>query len=263
MNRIESQQRWSACINKPVSGLGATKATLRRFLRSIDCVGWSRREESGRIDRRALTRFAVGDANIFSRREYAEAETSAVSILVDVSSSTNYMIDYSKNIRRCEVFQEIAIHLSKLISDAGCSVAVTGFSGSRIDTSNGAEDHVSFTALKDWGESISQAAPAIASITDITGGGTPEYHSIRLAIEEVSKRPEHRKVLFILTDADDFDFNGAQYLGKVAEKLGVVIVAIGCGDADITKCFTNAARVTNAADVFTASFNNLLRSLRK
>jgi hypothetical protein len=44
-----------------IDNLGATRANLLKLLRSIDTVGWSRREESGRLDRRAFGRFACGD----------------------------------------------------------------------------------------------------------------------------------------------------------------------------------------------------------
>ena len=156
-------ESFATVLRQQHAGIGSAKAALRRFLKSVDTVGWSRREESGRIDRRALTRFATGDANIFSRREVAECETSAVSILVDLSTSTDDPVSYTSSVRRSWVFRDIAVHLSKLISDVGCTVAVNGFYGSKKRDNIGLQERVTFVELKAFGESITAAAPAIAA----------------------------------------------------------------------------------------------------
>ena len=131
-DKTACQEKYRAILATPIAGIGATKVALRRFLQSTDSVGWSRREEAGRLDRRALTRYALGDAAIFSRREYTEAETSAVSILIDVSGSTNFPVNRAApEVRRIDVFSEVAVHLTKLISDCGASIEVNCFSGGR------------------------------------------------------------------------------------------------------------------------------------
>ena len=257
------QEKYRVILATPIAGIGATKVALRRFLQSVDSVGWSRREEAGRLDRRALTRYALGDAAIFSRREYTEAETSAVSILIDVSGSTNFPVNYATpEVRRIEVFSEVAVHLTKLISDCGASVEVNCFSGGRKDLDSGTVESVHFVNVKAYGESITNAAPALAAITQLVSGATPDYSALRLSIEAVAKRPEQRKILFVITDADSYQIEHIQHLDAVAKKLGVVIVAIGVGGADVTKCFTNAASVQTTAEVFTQSFNKLLNSLK-
>lgn len=256
-------ESFATVLQQQHAGIGSAKAALRRFLKSVDTVGWSRREESGRIDRRALTRFATGDANIFSRREVAECETSAVSILVDLSGSTDEPVRLGSSTKRSWVFRDIAVHLSKLISDVGCTVAVNGFYGTKKRDNIGLQERVIFTELKGFGESITAAAPAIAAIPQLVAGSTPEFNSIKIAIEQVAARPERRKVLFILTDADAFNLEAVKHLDEVAKKLGVVVVAIGCGNAPIEQCFTNSARVNTASELFTSSFTKLLHSLKE
>jgi len=257
------QNKYRSILATPIAGIGATKVALRRFLQSVDSVGWSRREEAGRLDRRALTRYALGDAAIFSRREYTEAQTSAVSILIDVSGSTSYLVNAAvPDVTRIEVFAEVAVHLTKLISDCGASVEVNCFSGGRKENGNDVIESVHFVNVKAYGESIASAAPALAAITQLVSGATPDYSALRLSIEAVAKRPEQRKILFLITDADSYQIEHIQHLDAVAKKLGVVIVAIGVGGADVTKCFTNAASVQTTAEVFTQSFNKLLNSLK-
>lgn len=262
--KAAAQDQYRQILAKPIAGIGATKVALRRFLKSIDLVGWSRREESGRLDRRALTRYALGDAAIFSRRERTDAETSAVSILIDVSGSTaNEVSKAQPEVLRIQVFAEVAVHLTKLISDCGTSVEVNGFSGSRrVDERGDLSETVEFFKVKGYNESQASAAPALASIPALLSGSTPDYSALRLSIEALDKRTENRKILFVITDADDYQIKEIKHLDGVAKKLGIIIVAIGVGTADITKCFTNAASVTSAAEVFTQSFNKLLNSLK-
>jgi cobalamin biosynthesis protein CobT len=119
MSVIRFQESLNALDN-----LGATRANLLKLLRSIDTVGWNRREETGRLDRRAFGRFATGEVNIFSRRDYTEAERAAVEVLVDCSSS----------MRGREILeaQHIAINLGNLFDKAKVSFQVDGFrSGGR------------------------------------------------------------------------------------------------------------------------------------
>ena len=86
-SKSECEINFSAKYNNQPSGLGATRASLLRLLRSLDLVGWSTHEESGRLDRKAFTRFAVGSTAVFSKRQHIEAERSAVSVLIDCSGS--------------------------------------------------------------------------------------------------------------------------------------------------------------------------------
>lgn len=74
INKSDGEQRFARDLANAPQGIGATRTNLQRLLHSLDFVGWSTNEESGRLDRRALTRFATGSANIFSRRQYIEAE---------------------------------------------------------------------------------------------------------------------------------------------------------------------------------------------
>lgn len=257
------QQGYSQILSEIPAGIGATKVALRRFLKSIDQVGWSRHEESGRVDRRALFRYAAGAENIFSRRHRKEAEKSAVSILVDVSGSTAHKI-HNDQTRRIEAFSNITIHLSKLLNECGAEVCINAFHGSRNmdEITRDIKEKVTFIEVKKFGESLIKIAPSIYGIRHMAAAATPDYSAMRLQIEELASRREHRKVLFVVTDAEHFNQLGITHLEKLAKKLGIVIVAIGCGGQDVSRIFTNAAQVNSAAELFTQSFNKLLHSLR-
>ena len=87
LNKTECENNFSAQFNTQTSGLGATRANILRLLRSVDLVGWSTHEESGKVDRKAFTRFACGSTAVFSKRQHVDAVKSSVSILIDCSGS--------------------------------------------------------------------------------------------------------------------------------------------------------------------------------
>ena len=251
--------------NKP-SGLGVTSNNLRKLLKSLDFVGWSSREESGRLDRRALTRFAAGSNNIFSRRELVEAETSAISILIDCSGSMNDLYkDGGKKVSRIDTAQAVAIHLSKVLQQARVPFAVTGFKGSLPAILEGGTvvETPHLIDFKPWGVSPQRATTALGCINQCAGSCTPDYSAIAVQLEDLHRRPEGRKILFLLTDAQGYVKDHLVHLQTLADKLGIVIIAIGIATEEVTKVFVNATCVRDVSQLAEKSFNALLTTVRK
>lgn len=264
MYRADAENRYKDVAGTAINGIGTTRNNLHRLLRSIDFVGWSSHEESGRLDRRALTRFASGSVNIFSRRTMTEAETSAVSMLIDCSGS---MRD-GGDVRRIDIAQQIAIHLSKLLQQARVPFAVTGFkSGSYEESMVGeslvATERPTFVPFKQWGKSLQSSIAQMGAIHACAGGGTPDYSAAINMINDLNARPETRKILFLLTDADSYYKHHMQHVQKIADKLGITIVAIGIGRTDVQSCFINAVNVRNLDELASTSFNQLLKAVER
>lgn len=250
------------------SGLAATRASLIRLLRSVDVVGWSSHEDSGRLDRKALTRFATGSTTVFKRRQSAEAERSAVSVLVDCSGSMRY-----DGAARIDTAEAVAVQLARILDNANVSFAVTGFNGgdhvqhlreSGANTNRMAvkEEYVNWIPFKTWGESLRKAAPKLGSMYHWVGSSTPDFSALTLAIEDVVRQPETRKIVFLITDADSSDKEQMQYLQQSADKQGVTVVVIGIQCDEITNIFRNSANVTNVNDLASTAFNTLLKTLK-
>ena len=262
------ENKYAAISNQAIAGVGATKVALRRLLATTNQTGWSRREETGRLDRRALTRFAIGDANIFARREQKVSTTSVVQILIDASGSTSERVEQDKNRtsdkRRIEVFSEVATHLSKILDECGVTLGITAFWGQAqtLGINGQQNEDVTFLDIKGYRESLRSVKAAIAAINGLSCGATPDYTALKLVLLELAAQKEQRKVLFFLTDVDSYNKRGAQHLDDLAKKLGVTIIGIGVGDADITGCFTHSANVKSVAEVFTQSFNKLLSAVK-
>ena len=54
LNKAEGIENFEREFKVNPVGMGATRANLIRLLKSIDLVGWSSHEESGRLDRKAF-----------------------------------------------------------------------------------------------------------------------------------------------------------------------------------------------------------------
>jgi len=265
--KSESETNYSYHYNQQPQGMGATRANLLRLLRSLDLVSWSTHEESGRLDRKAFTRFATGSTAIFSKRQMAEAETSAVSVLIDCSGS---MGDYS----RIKLAESLTIQLARILDKAGVEFTINGFNGrgkwKDLETggANGTNpqairiEEVNYLPFKTWKENLSKASAKLGSMSLCAGGATPDYSGIRIKLEELATRSETKKIMFLLTDADGYDSQHMQHLQSFADKQGIKIIAIGIGRTDVKKCFTTSDDVHNANDLASASFNKLLNELR-
>ena len=247
-------------------GMGATKANLIRLLKSVDLVGWSSHEESGRLDRKAFSRFACGSANIFSKREYVEAESSAVSILVDCSGSMGLG-------NRMQVTESVVIQLVKILDKADVSYRVFGFDSptgtcSRtVATDDEKEvkvevEEVTFYPFKHWNESLQRALPKLGQIHKFHLRENPDYSAVMLSLEDLKTRPEKRKVMFFLTDSLSPDVNHMRHLDTVAEKLGIKLIAIGIQSDKVLECHKHSVAVQNLAEMGSASFNKLLKELQ-
>lgn len=262
ISKAEGERQYATDLRNAPQGLGATRTNLRRLLHSLDFVGWSSNEESGRLDRRALTRYAVGSANIFSRREFKEAETSAVSILIDCSGSMN--AGDSANTRRIDLAQKVTVHLASILHKARVAFAITGFrSGRSTAVGSAVIESPNFLPFKPWGKSLQACAPILGSIRLCAMGSTPDYTAVANAVEELALRPEHRRILFILTDADGYYREHMRHLQRLADKVGVTIVAIGINSSEALDCFVNAVAVHDLKDLGAATFNQLLKAVRQ
>jgi cobalamin biosynthesis protein CobT len=265
-SKAECEQRFAMHFGDQPVGLGATRANIMRLLRSVDLVGWSSHEESGRVDRKAFTRFATGSTAVFSKRQHVEATKSAVSILIDCSGSMN---EY----RRIQTAESIAIQLSRILEKSDVAFNVTGFygaSGATALTGGGATPMASvatvekavFIPFKTWKENLARASAKLGSINQWAQRSTPDYSALSISIDELSRRDEARKILFLITDADGYNKAHIKHLQDLADKLNVKIIAIGIGDTDVPKVFKSGENVLKVSDLASTSFNKLLKELR-
>ena len=262
INRANAEATFKHSYHSEPAGLSATRTALSRLLRSMDSVGWSSREESGRLDRHALTRYAVGDANIFSRRQYQEAEKAAVEILIDCSGSMSDSILLAN---------EFAIQLGKMLEKSKTEFCCYGFRSGEteyfygesnngyVDGGNGYADGVRFIPFKGFGKKMSPVL--MGSIEQSTGGGTPDYTAVWHGVNLISMRPEKKRVLFVIGDSAGYNIKAMQHLEKLANKQGIVVIGIGIGYTDMPKCFTNATNIYKMEDLAGVGLRSIIKAL--
>jgi len=266
LSKSDGEQNFVYKFNNQPSGLGATRANILRLLRSLDLVGWNTHEETGRVDRKAFTRFAVGSTAIFQKRVHVEAEKSAVSVLIDCSGSMN-------SDGRIQTAEAFAIQLARILDKANVEYNVTGFNGSdntlRLNKTGANINETAvryetpvFIPFKTWKDSLQKASAKLGSISKCAGGSTPDYSSLSIIIDELSQRDEHRKIVFLVTDAEGYTRSHMKYLQSLADKLGIKIIAIGIGNTELKSCFTNSEDVRKVDDLASSSFNKLLKELQ-
>jgi cobalamin biosynthesis protein CobT len=171
---------------------------------------------------------------------------------------------------RIRTAQEIAIQLGKILDKADVSFSVTGFRGTRDADGYACRDEYStiiteytqFVPFKTWKESLSKASAKLGAIDQCADGGTPDYASLTLALEDLSGQEEQRKILFLLTDADGYNVDRMKKVQTLADRLNIKIIAIGIGNTKVAKCFDVAENVKNVSGLASTSFNKLLKELR-
>lgn len=258
LERERCREFFEEQIASPPKAIGATRAALSQMLRSIDLVGWSRNEESGRLDRKAFTRLAAGATTVFSRRDMKAADRSAVTILVDCSGSMAGEV--------MAITAQVSIQLAKMLEQAKVNTAVIGFTGSEPndnhDDDTGRDEQVLVTVpFKNRGESLRAAAEKMGAIRDCASSGNPDYAALMFAIEEIATQPEQRKVIFFLTDTGSYDKSHMKQAQLFADRLNVTLIAIGIG-ARVEGLFKHGADVYNLSALGGRTFTALLRTLR-
>jgi len=244
-------------LNVKHSGFGVIKLAFKRLLTSVDIVGRNKREESGRLDRKAFTRFACGEQSIFSRRDVKEAVKSSVSVLIDVSFST-----VADNV--IQNLQNIAINLAKILEECGVDYEINAFNGESDVEHNGVQyQDINYYQVKPYNKPLRACIPALGSITLLGGDGTPDYSAIQFTIEELSTRHDDRKVLILLTDADAYRESHIKLLDALAKRLNIVLIAIGVGNTRVEQVFTHAVNIKDTNDLFSGSFSKILNTLSR
>jgi cobalamin biosynthesis protein CobT len=254
----DGKESFQNSMGREIKGIGATRAALGRMLRSIDFVGWSHSEETGRLDRKALPRVKLGATSVFSRRAAKVAERSAVTVMVDCSGSMMYCMDSAQN---------VTIQLGKLLEQSRVNFAVTGFTGS--EPSDGYDpklrchvEHVDFIPFKTRGESMIKAAAKLGNINNGARSGNPDYSALMFCIEEIKSQPEQRKIVFFLTDTGSYSPEAMAQVQKSAAAFKVEIIAIGIGTEGINKLFKHGVDVRDVDDLGGKTFKQLLTTLK-
>lgn len=254
-------------------GTARMRGLLQQLLYAPETVGVSRFEQHGKLKSRDIARAGAGDKSVFSKRWVDEGVETAVSIVLDGSSSMGSLM---------EAAATAALALSIAVESAGMPCEVSIFKTllsykPGVDTSEnapvgleGAISRSEYTQgglcrmliVKDFAQRVGAAGNAFAAAAGAYGGGTPDYAAAMAAIDRIAKRPERRKVVFMLTDGAGLHEGIIHASFEYGPKRGVSLIGVGIGH-DVSKMYPVSMNLPSSAQMLAKSGTRAMRELIK
>ena len=206
------------CSSRPHSKLidsltshGRLRSQIGVLLESVDKISKHRRELFGRIDRRRIG-LSERRADIFTKRDLAIGETTAVYVLIDQSSS---MSGYQSVEAR-----KMALLIAGAVTSRGAMCKVAGFCNPIEQTSA-----ATVNVVKDWRDRKGWQAWVAGMQFEC---GTYMTPTIAHAIGDLLSQRVNHRILLVLTDGDDsFSKESQKKALKVAKDSGVHVIGLG------------------------------------
>lgn len=229
--------------------MGAELATAKRklelLIQSTKKITYATHKERGRLDSRRLVAAYQDDPHVFKVKHDASDLDTAVAVSVDLSRSMIGNKAYNAFMG--------AVVLSELLNKIGVPFEVTGFDCEytfpKSLARNYTKAHARIEALrthqfKRFNDRFFDARQYYGRIASLEGSGcnNADGESIAIAGDSLMKRPEKRKILFVLSDGlPHANGNlGRQYvfLKKTVQRLEKHMEVVGIGiESDAVKSF--------------------------
>lgn len=249
--RVAEQQR-QACADT----ISTVSRVLRRALKSISRDRWKGGRMEGHIDDKRLASVVTGNIEIYRKKIVAPKIDTAVSILIDCSSSMGASL---------QICQQLGLVMHAAFQGTPIKFEVLGFT-----TSDHADlpPHLKVMAAAVHKKTGSQAVRSIAlyefsnfestHLETLRSVGnmlktkhslTPTGDAILMAHQRLSKRKERRHVMFVLTDGKPDDVPECQKAVKAVERHGCSVLGIGIRTKSVKRGFTNSVVINDVKDI--------------
>jgi hypothetical protein len=173
----------------------------RRALRSPDTVTVTHRLQSGRLDRRAVARAAVGAVDVFARRRLDVGERTSVVLMLDFSGSMSAACIFGGvQVSRTDAVLGVTSAIAPAIERAGAELELAAFGDfGRYDPENGTG---CIAVLKPWTDRVVSQARFLDRFANLDNiGGTPMLAAMMWAERELTpRRSATRRVAIWLCD---------------------------------------------------------------
>lgn len=199
-------------LRRSLISLLESRARVNRW-----CVEAGRRVKTNR-----LSRLRTGDARIFEKRFTKKAVNTAITLLLDSSSSMNVN-------DRMGLAKEACVALS-LAVEAMQGLALEVLTFPYTSTTSGQSG---FGLAKDFKENTSAMKKRFSRI--MSNGGTPMAPAIITAGVRLLRRPEPRKIMLVLTDGEP---DSLELTHVAIETMhGIEMLGIGIESAEVARVF--------------------------
>ena len=277
--------------NDLVGSANVIRRKIERALLAKLNRGWDQGREIGRLDNKRLVSAFNGRPNVYKQQEPVPEMDTALQLVIDCSGSM-----YGE---RIELAQQVAIALAEAIDKTQVQYEIVGFTskgkkGSIPDHSPDIYDNwarignLHHYIFKPFDERLANRKAELAFIDCVSMSGNDDGESLQWAHFRLSKRPEKRKVMIVLSDGlpatcgwngDGYRsrhkvhpcydpmgraMNGLDHLRFVIDKIakeGTEIIGIGIQSADVKRFYPNYVVVNNLKDLQKETLNKLAKAL--
>lgn len=205
---------------------------IRKMFENSGTEEFNINRRTGSLNINALSNIGHSD-RLFKRRHEVAGVDSAVTIVLDCSGSMDFYGRMPNAVNVCYA-------LLTVLAASGVATSVVTFNHS-------------ISVLKPWAMPVPRSKELLESISPT--GSTNDYSALSFAHSLLLRRPEARKVCFVLTDGEgDPDATRAQC--HSGARLGVTTIGVGILE-NVGHVYPNAVYVNNVADLGTVAFNKL------
>lgn len=202
-------------IYAPVNRARARAATVRLSLRLRQLLESQaqtpkRHSNKGRRLNRRLDRVCYQDPRLFTRSRTTSTPNTAIHILLDRSSSMR------EEDKRMELASETTLSVMEALRTVSHVAA-------RADAFPGVRGNP-VTPITGFTESIRGTLDRYGILPD---GGTPLLPALWHSAQELFERPEKRKMLLVVTDAEPANSNGCRRMMERMEAAGIECLGLG------------------------------------
>lgn len=233
---------------------------LKKIL--MDKKGFTRtNQRAGRLDVNALWRMSMNQTDVFVKKGDPRDSDYVVSVLVDHSGSM-----YG------DVYDANGMNIGSKVSLAreSCAVLEEGLNGlipfkiQRFDTNT----TVIHREIRGWQDKSKENKSWKATLN--TGGGNVDGFSIKVAVEELKKRKESQKILFVLSDglpagynSDKQAFRHVNEVVTEARKSGIKVIAIRFGSQNVLEQSADGYREMYERDYITCHPQDITKEITR
>jgi cobalamin biosynthesis protein CobT len=255
------------------------KAKLRRALMAKESRDWDFGREFGKLDTKRLVAGSLGSQTVYKQRKDRLELDTAVHFLIDLSGS----MGSSSKIR---VARDAAVAFAECLEGTQIRYQISGFDNEFhheeqdskfMDTISKARcskskyhryEPLNIIKFKDFSEPLQLAKGPISTINECASGNNSDRDAVIWAYHELLKRPEKRKILFVLSDGlpENYMINlygsshlvvGLKLAIEECTKSGVECVGIGICSSSVVGIYPKAVTINNVNDLSGVIFTQL------
>lgn len=250
------------------SNVSVMSSKLRRALLSKQQRDWDFGRQDGRLDTKRLVQAYQRVPTVYKQRTDREEADTAISILVDLSGSMGGT--------KSKVARDCAVAISECLEGSNMSFRVSGFSNNSMpeDYVSGRyhrEERLDHSIYKDYEGAYRVCKASISQLNNCVGGNNSDYDFVAEELATLRRRPESRKVLFVLSDGhpacsgSSSSVEHCRLIKNMVQQAhrveGIESVGIGIMSDAVERIYPNSVVVNDISELSGSAFGELSRIL--